>query len=101
MCPISVLGMFLNFLRQKSLYCLWVIRFHHAAGLNLGSSANRLFTRPVPAAGTGHCADKEVGKAWMVGSVIPGILGSGLRGRVTPTSGPATGTSGNEGKVIG
>lgn len=73
----------------------------HAAGLNMGSSAKAFSTRLVPSAAGGHWAEMAVGKASMVGSIFPGIWGSGFRGRVTPTSGPPAGTSGKEGRVMG
>lgn len=73
----------------------------HAAGLNKGSSAKTFSTRLVPSAAGGHWAETVVGKAMMVGSIAPGIWGSGFRGRMTPTSGPPAGTSGKEGIVTG
>lgn len=57
-------------------------------------------TRVATATEGAHWAETEVGKALMVGSLPPGIWGSGLRGRVTPTSGPPAGTSGKEGRVM-
>lgn len=75
----------------------------YAAILNSGSSAKSFSSRWLssPAVGAAQSAESVVGKGRMVGSVAPGIWGSGLRGRVTPTSGPATGTSGKEGMVTG
>lgn len=73
----------------------------HAVCLNMGSSAKTFSTRLVPSAAGGHWAETVVGKASMVGSIFPGIWGSGFRGRVTPTSGPPAGTSGKEGRVMG
>jgi len=69
----------------------------------MGSSAKSLSTRLTGSAGAAgtHSAETEVGKGRMVGSICPGIWGSGLRGRVTPTSGPAAGVSGKEGRVTG
>lgn len=58
-------------------------------------------TRVVPITAGGHLAETEVGKGRMMGSICPGIWGSGLAGRVTPTSGPPAGTSGKAGRVMG
>lgn len=71
----------------------------YADGLNKASSAKTFSTRVVPSAAGAHWAETAVGKAWMVGSIISGIWGSGLRGRVTPTS--PVGTSGKAGRVVG
>lgn len=65
----------------------------------MGSSAKSFSTRVSPAAGGAHWAETEVGKGCTTGSVSPGIWGSGLRGRTTPTS--PTGASGKEGRVMG
>lgn len=73
----------------------------YAVGLNMGSSVKSFSTKVAPATAGVHWAETEVGKASMVGSVCPGIWGSGLRSRMTPTSGPPTGTSGKEGRVMG
>lgn len=96
-CPKRVI----EFSKTEMFNPLIADKLNHATGLNRGSSENSFFTRPLPTVGMGHSAEREVGKAKTFGSVIPGILGSGLRGRVTPISGPPTGTSGKEGRVIG
>ncbi len=67
----------------------------------MGSSVKSFSTRVFAATEGAHWAETEAGKASMVGSLSPGIWGSGLRGKVTPTSGPPAGTSGMEGMVMG
>lgn len=59
-----------------------------AAGENMGSSSKIFSTSVAPNTREVHWAEMEVGKAWMTGSI-------------SPTSGPATGTSGKEGRVMG
>lgn len=49
----------------------------------------------------GHSGDVVLGKGWMVGSLCPGIWGSGWNGRVEACSGPAAGLSGKDGRVMG
>lgn len=73
----------------------------YAAGLNMGSSEKTFSIRLSPVAAGAQLGEIALGKGWMMGSICPGTWGSGLRGRVTPTSGPPAGTSGKEGRVMG
>lgn len=107
MCLEPICGVFISSLVFSLCLCVSIFKsvqflfgFHeprYAAVLNMGSSAKSFSTRVSPATTAAHWAETEVGRAWMLGSISPGIWGSGLRGRVTATSGPAAGTSGEGG----